>query len=67
LITGGFCGLQNLGTTCYLNTLLQSLASCPKFVEWLDQQSKSSTVSYTLNKTLKCKVFEKYICVRLCL
>ncbi|XP_022164038.1 ubiquitin carboxyl-terminal hydrolase 30 homolog isoform X1 [Myzus persicae] len=56
----GFCGLQNLGTTCYLNTLLQSLASCPMFVEWLDQQSKSSTVSYTLNKTLKFLTGARY-------
>lgn len=55
LFLGGFCGLQNLGTTCYLNTLLQSLASCPMFNQWLDQQPKSSTVSYTLKKTLKCK------------
>jgi len=65
LFTGGFCGLQNLGATCYLNTLLQSLASCPMFVEWLDQQSKSSTVSYTLNKTLKCKIFGKCIWISL--
>ncbi|XP_025409904.1 ubiquitin carboxyl-terminal hydrolase 30 homolog [Sipha flava] len=56
----GFCGLQNLGTTCYLNTLLQSLASCPMFIQWLDQQSKSSTVSYTLNKTLKFLTGARY-------
>ncbi|XP_050532428.1 ubiquitin carboxyl-terminal hydrolase 30 homolog isoform X2 [Daktulosphaira vitifoliae] len=48
-----FCGLKNLGTTCYLNTLLQSLASCPTFIQWLNQQSKVSIVSYTLNKTLQ--------------
>ncbi|VVC28128.1 Hypothetical protein CINCED_3A010424 [Cinara cedri] len=56
----GFCGLQNLGTTCYLNTLLQSLASCPMFVLWLEQQSNSSTVSNTLKRTLKFLTGARY-------
>lgn len=32
---GQIAGLQNLGRTCFLNTLLQALAACPAFVQWL--------------------------------
>lgn len=28
-------GLLNLGNTCFLNALLQGLASCPSFIRWL--------------------------------
>lgn len=31
----GIIGLVNLGHTCFLNTLLQALASCPTFISWL--------------------------------
>ncbi|KAG8231747.1 hypothetical protein J437_LFUL012025, partial [Ladona fulva] len=35
----GIVGLANLGHTCFLNTLLQALASCPTFVSWLSWHS----------------------------
>ncbi|XP_045517680.1 ubiquitin carboxyl-terminal hydrolase 30 homolog [Pieris brassicae] len=38
---GQIAGLQNLGRTCFLNTLLQALAACPTFIEWLRKYAKS--------------------------
>lgn len=36
--SGQIVGLVNLGSTCFLNTLLQALASCAAFIQWLNQQ-----------------------------
>ncbi|XP_062874194.1 ubiquitin carboxyl-terminal hydrolase 30 isoform X2 [Trichomycterus rosablanca] len=41
--TGMVPGLLNLGNTCFLNALLQGLASCPSFVSWLQQFSTQSS------------------------
>ncbi|XP_038061334.1 ubiquitin carboxyl-terminal hydrolase 30-like isoform X2 [Patiria miniata] len=53
-------GLENLGNTCYLNTILQSLASCPAFVKWLSRalrqgffKGKHNELAYKLSKTLE--------------
>lgn len=53
-------GLENLGNTCYLNTILQSLAACPKFIRWLQRalrnsqfKGKREDLAYKLSKTLE--------------
>ncbi|CAH0715218.1 unnamed protein product, partial [Brenthis ino] len=38
---GQIAGLQNLGRTCFLNTLLQALAACPTFIDWLRKYAKA--------------------------
>ncbi|XP_075977562.1 ubiquitin specific protease 30 [Anticarsia gemmatalis] len=40
---GQIAGLQNLGRTCFLNTLLQALAACPTFIEWLKKYAKADS------------------------
>lgn len=40
---GQIAGLQNLGKTCFLNTLLQALAACPSFIEWLKKYAKADS------------------------
>lgn len=36
---GRLAGLINLGQTCFLNTILQALAACPQFIDWLQLDS----------------------------
>lgn len=50
---GPLIGLQNLGYTCFLNTLIQALASCHFFVEWLEHCSGQGRVTDSLLRLLK--------------
>ncbi|XP_046680435.1 ubiquitin carboxyl-terminal hydrolase 30 homolog [Homalodisca vitripennis] len=50
---GAIVGLQNLGFTCFLNTLLQSLASCVLFMDWLESCRDQGRVASTLHYLLK--------------
>jgi len=50
---GPLIGLQNLGLTCFLNTLLQALASCAVFMEWLESCRHQGNVASALYYLLK--------------
>ncbi|KAG7208901.1 hypothetical protein KM043_015082 [Ampulex compressa] len=39
---GKVVGINNLGYTCYLNSLLQAMAACPTFTIWLQRQREKS-------------------------
>lgn len=45
-------GLVNTSTTCYLNSTLQSLASCPSFVSYLASLVDSSDIHLELTNSL---------------
>ncbi|XP_014485442.1 PREDICTED: ubiquitin carboxyl-terminal hydrolase 30 homolog isoform X2 [Dinoponera quadriceps] len=53
---GKIIGINNLGYTCFLNSLLQALGSCPQFILWLEKQQEKrnrnfiNTLSSILNK-----------------
>ncbi|XKL67416.1 hypothetical protein PGB90_002907 [Kerria lacca] len=49
---GTVIGLQNLGLTCYLNSLLQAMASCNYFIEWLNIQENRGEVAGAMRKLL---------------
>ncbi|XP_078039109.1 ubiquitin specific protease 30 isoform X1 [Augochlora pura] len=39
---GKIIGINNLGYTCFLNSLLQALAACPIFIGWLKQRCEKN-------------------------
>lgn len=47
-------GLANEGNTCYINTTLQALASCPIFMWWMDSilQRQSDVTSLRTTSSL---------------
>ncbi|XP_024083672.1 ubiquitin carboxyl-terminal hydrolase 30 homolog isoform X2 [Cimex lectularius] len=52
-------GLQNLGLTCFLNSLLQALASCPSFIYWLQSEEGNGSVSKSLSSILRLLCYER--------
>ena len=53
LESGKLIGLQNLGLTCFLNSLLQALAACPSFLDWLEPCEGNGYVSSSLCNILR--------------
>jgi ubiquitin C-terminal hydrolase len=43
-------GLKNLGNTCFLNSVLQAVSSCPPFIDYLVDLEKSSPIKSTNSK-----------------
>lgn len=56
---GQIVGITNLGYTCFLNSLLQALASCPTFVFWLQKQNEDKKSCFA--KTLLTELTSNYI------
>ncbi|KAL6044976.1 Ubiquitin carboxyl-terminal hydrolase 3 [Balamuthia mandrillaris] len=55
-MTSVFAGIKNLGNTCYLNVLLQSLSSVPSFHVYLDNlgsQAPQHSLTQVLNRSIR--------------
>ena len=50
-------GLKNLGNTCYLNSILQALSSCPSFIHYIKVINDSSDQLDNDNKTKSSSLF----------
>lgn len=62
-LLGQVVGINNLGYTCFLNSLLQALAACPSFIFWLQrqQEKKDKNFADTLLSILKSMILIWYL------
>ena len=49
ILTGTFArGLKNIGNTCFLNSVLQAISSCPPFIRYLADLDPHRDIPFTL-------------------
>ena len=47
----GTCGLINIGNTCYMNAVIQTLSNCKPFREWLLSNEFTALLNHIIDDT----------------
>ena len=56
----GTCGLINIGNTCYMNAVIQTLSNCKPFREWLLSNEFTALLNHIINDTNYTNLNNKY-------